>query len=83
MIEEIGTKCSLHPAYEQIGLEGEVYMPIYVYKVSLGTAGLVAFGKGTSKKRAKHMAAFGMLSEIKQQSIGKNDSLAMDIEHLM
>ncbi len=57
-------------------------LPIYVYRISLGPS-LVAIGKGTSKKRAKHMAAFAILNEIKQQSIGKNNTLASDLENLM
>lgn len=39
--------------------------------------------KGNSKKRAKHSAALEVLNQIKQNSIGENNSLAEKLDSLM
>lgn len=81
LLQEIATKCSCQPVYENISTEGQVHEPLFIYKVTVGDISAVA--KGSNKKNAKHAAALSLLNEIKIKSIGRNDVLAYNIEHLI
>lgn len=81
LLQEICMKCHMQPVYEVISAEGEIHEPTFVYKVTVGE--IESIGKGTSKKRAKHNAAYAVLNEIKTRCMGKNDLLATQIDGLI
>lgn len=81
LLQEIATKCSCQPVYENISTEGQVHEPLFIYKVTVGDISAIA--KGASKKRAKHAAALAYLNEIRFKSIDKNNTLADNIEVLI
>lgn len=81
LLQEIATKCSCQPLYENISTEGHVHDPLFVYKVTVG--GISAVANGSSKKAAKHAAALSILNEIRMKSVGQNDNLASKIEYLL
>nr|XP_060635754.1 interferon-inducible double-stranded RNA-dependent protein kinase activator A [Anolis sagrei ordinatus] len=67
LLHEYGTKANLNPIYECENAAGEVHMPIFTYKVTLGN--VTGTGEGPSKKIAKHRAAEAALNIMKGNSI--------------
>ncbi|XP_063174195.1 interferon-inducible double-stranded RNA-dependent protein kinase activator A isoform X1 [Candoia aspera] len=66
LLLEYGTKAHLNPEYEFEKAEGEVHMPVFTYKVTIGD--IIATGEGPSKKTAKHRAAEAALSILRSSS---------------
>lgn len=48
ILQEVATKCSCQPVYENISTEGQVHEPLFIYKVTVGD--ISAVGKGSNKK---------------------------------
>ncbi|XP_026523902.1 interferon-inducible double-stranded RNA-dependent protein kinase activator A [Notechis scutatus] len=63
LLLEYGTKARLNPEYEFEKAEGEVHMPVFTYKVTIGD--IFATGEGPSKKIAKQRAAEAALNILK------------------
>jgi hypothetical protein len=83
LLQEICTKCLMAPpVYELTTTIGRIHEPQFVYKCSL-SANSYIYGKGASKKKAKHAAALGVLNHIVEINRGVNDSLANSLEQLM
>ncbi|XP_062972424.1 interferon-inducible double-stranded RNA-dependent protein kinase activator A isoform X2 [Elgaria multicarinata webbii] len=66
LLHEYGTKANLNPVYEFEKSEGQVHMPVFTYKVTIGD--ITATGEGPSKKVAKHRAAEAALNILKGNS---------------
>nr|XP_028604353.1 interferon-inducible double-stranded RNA-dependent protein kinase activator A isoform X2 [Podarcis muralis] len=66
MLHEYGTKANLNPVYDFEKAEGQVHMPVFTYKVTMGD--ITATGEGPSKKIAKHKAAEAALNILKGNS---------------
>ncbi|XP_044282986.1 interferon-inducible double-stranded RNA-dependent protein kinase activator A isoform X2 [Varanus komodoensis] len=66
LLHEYGTKANLNPTYEFEKAEGQVHMPIFTYKVTIGD--ITATGEGPSKKVAKQRAAEAALHILKGSS---------------
>ena len=83
LLQEICTKSAYAPpSYELITSAGRSHEQLFVYKCSLGTEFHV-HGKGTSKKKAKHAAALGVLNHLAEQAVSSNDSVANMLKKLM
>ncbi len=80
LLQEVSTKCSCQPIYENISKEG-CSQSEFEYKVTVGDMSAIA--RGTSKKAAKHAAALQIFSDLRSKSIGQNDVLAEKIEYLL
>ncbi|KAH0621538.1 hypothetical protein JD844_022928 [Phrynosoma platyrhinos] len=66
LLHEYGTKANLNPVYECEKAEGQVHMPVFTYKVTIGD--VTGTGEGPSKKVAKHRAAEAVLNILKGNS---------------
>ncbi|VDM35782.1 unnamed protein product [Hydatigera taeniaeformis] len=62
ILQETATKRGFLVHYELVASEGEAHEPIYVYQCRVGK--ITAFGKGASKKKAKHLAAYYVLLRL-------------------
>lgn len=83
LLQEICTKSqSQPPIYELLKTEGRSHEPFFVYKCTLGPDCHVN-GKGTSKKKAKHAAALGILNLLIQDNKIKNPKLVEVLEAQM
>ena len=81
LLQEICVKCSMQPNYQLISSQGQTHDPTFLYKVSVGD--MECYGRGNSKKKAKHNAALEILTQMHKQSAGKNDELASQIQSLL
>lgn len=61
-LQEISTKRGITPQYDLLANEGAVHEPVFIMRVTVGD--VIATGKGTSKKKAKHGAALAALQHI-------------------
>ncbi|KAK3103697.1 hypothetical protein FSP39_021107 [Pinctada imbricata] len=61
-LQEICTKRGITPQYDLIANEGAVHEPVFQMRVTVGD--VLATGKGTSKKKAKHAAAHNALRQV-------------------
>ncbi|XP_062574436.1 RISC-loading complex subunit tarbp2-like [Saccostrea cucullata] len=61
-LQEISTKRGITPQYDLLANEGAVHEPVFIMRVTVGD--VIATGKGTSKKKAKHGAALAALQQI-------------------
>ncbi|XP_048754575.1 RISC-loading complex subunit tarbp2-like [Ostrea edulis] len=61
-LQEISTKRGITPQYDLLANEGAVHEPVFIMRVTIGE--VIATGKGTSKKKAKHGAALAALQQI-------------------
>ncbi|GAB1598085.1 interferon-inducible double-stranded RNA-dependent protein kinase activator A homolog [Argonauta hians] len=61
-LQELCTKRGLTPQYDLISNEGATHEPTYMMQVTVGE--IVATGKGSSKKKAKHAAALAAYNQI-------------------
>jgi len=61
-LQELCTKRGLTPQYDLISNEGATHEPTYIMRVTVGD--IVATGKGSSKKKAKHSAALAAHNQI-------------------
>ncbi|XP_066468433.1 interferon-inducible double-stranded RNA-dependent protein kinase activator A isoform X2 [Tiliqua scincoides] len=66
LLHEYGTKANLTPVYELEKQGGQVHMPVFTFKVTVGD--ITATGEGPSKKIAKHHAAETALNILKDSS---------------
>ncbi|XP_020659761.3 interferon-inducible double-stranded RNA-dependent protein kinase activator A isoform X2 [Pogona vitticeps] len=66
LLHEYSSKANLNPIYEFEKAEGEVHMPLFTFKVTVGD--ITATGEGPSKKVAKHRAAEAALTILKESS---------------
>nr|CDS25729.1 Interferon inducible double stranded [Hymenolepis microstoma] len=66
ILQEYASKKSLIVHYEMVANEGEAHEPIYVFQCRVGKVS--ACGKGPSKKKAKHLAAYYVLLQVISQS---------------
>ncbi len=83
LLQEICTKCLLAPPiYDLAETIGRTHEPQFVYKCTLSTNSYM-YGKGASKKKAKHAAALGVLNHIVETNRGQNDGWANSLEKLM
>ncbi|XP_075789837.1 interferon-inducible double-stranded RNA-dependent protein kinase activator A isoform X2 [Pelodiscus sinensis] len=79
LLHEYGTKCGITPEYEFEKAEGQVHLPSFTFKVTVGD--ITGTGEGHSKKIAKHRAAEAALNILKgNPSIGLSepDSIVPD-----
>ena len=83
LLQEICTK-SLCPApvYELLDAEGKIHQPTFVFKCILNEK-TQAIGKSNTKKKAKHLAALGVLNQLRLENISTNDQLSNKLEELM
>lgn len=83
LLQEICSKslCA-SPVYELLDTEGKVHQPTFVYKCSLNHE-VQAIGKSNTKKRAKHLAALGILNQIRDDNSDTNIELSQILEELM
>lgn len=83
LLQEICTKsvCS-SPNYELLDTEGKVHQPTFVYKCNLNHE-VQAIGKSNTKKRAKHLAALGVLNQIQIKNNDINEELSQILQELM
>ncbi|KAM7536943.1 hypothetical protein Aperf_G00000077456 [Anoplocephala perfoliata] len=72
ILQEVATKRALIVHYEMVANEGEAHEPIYVFQCTVGK--ITALGKGPSKKKAKHLAAYYVLLKL----IGQSPSSQVD-----
>ncbi|VDL61984.1 unnamed protein product [Hymenolepis diminuta] len=72
ILQEYASKRSLVVHYEMVANEGEAHEPIYVFQCRVGK--VAAYGKGPSKKKAKHLAAYYVLLQV----IGQNPTSQAD-----
>ncbi|XP_048341373.1 interferon-inducible double-stranded RNA-dependent protein kinase activator A isoform X2 [Sphaerodactylus townsendi] len=63
LLHEYGIKTNVTPVYEFEKTEGQVHLPIFTFKVTVGE--ITGTGKGPSKKIAKHRAAEAALIILK------------------
>ena len=76
VLQEICTKRNLTPNYELLVNEGPVHEPLFVFQVTAGEWS--ANGKGTSKKRAKHNAAYMLLVRLmNNMSLSEVETVAL------
>ncbi|XP_048243736.1 RISC-loading complex subunit tarbp2-like isoform X2 [Haliotis rufescens] len=68
-LQELCTKRGITPQYDLIANEGAVHEPTFLMRVTVGD--VVATGKGSSKKKAKHAAAQTALNQILGVSNGQ------------
>nr|XP_022307308.1 RISC-loading complex subunit tarbp2-like [Crassostrea virginica] len=61
-LQEISTKRGITPQYDLLANEGAVHEPVFIMRVTVGE--VIATGKGTSKKKAKHGAALAALQQV-------------------
>ncbi|XP_021375211.1 RISC-loading complex subunit tarbp2-like [Mizuhopecten yessoensis] len=61
-LQELCTKRGITPQYDLLANEGAVHEPVFIMRVTVGD--IIATGKGTSKKKAKHAAAQSALNQI-------------------
>lgn len=61
-LQELCTKRGITPQYDLIANEGAVHEPTYVFRATAGE--LKGTGKGPSKKKAKHNAAYSLLTQM-------------------
>ncbi|XP_054828594.1 interferon-inducible double-stranded RNA-dependent protein kinase activator A isoform X2 [Eublepharis macularius] len=66
LLHEYGTKTNVTPVYEFEKAEGQVHLPIFTFKVTMGE--ITGTGEGPSKKIAKHRAAEAALNLLKGSS---------------
>ncbi|XP_077175717.1 interferon-inducible double-stranded RNA-dependent protein kinase activator A isoform X2 [Paroedura picta] len=66
LLHEYGTKTNITPVYEFEKAEGQVHLPVFTFKVTLGE--ITGTGEGPSKKIAKHRAAEAALNILKGSS---------------
>ncbi|XP_015269237.1 PREDICTED: interferon-inducible double-stranded RNA-dependent protein kinase activator A isoform X2 [Gekko japonicus] len=66
LLHEYGTKTNVTPVYEFEKAEGQVHLPVFTFKVTLGE--ITGTGEGPSKKIAKHRAAEAALNILKSSS---------------
>ncbi|PVD29467.1 hypothetical protein C0Q70_08718 [Pomacea canaliculata] len=69
-LQEYCTKRGLTPQYDLIANEGAVHEPTFLMRVTVGD--VVATGKGSSKKKAKHCAAQSALNQLIGVQNGQN-----------
>lgn len=82
LLQEICTKSSIStPNYELVTTGGRSHEPLFVYKCSLSDE-CYLYGKGASKKKAKHAAALGVLNHLAEQ-VEANESLAANLDKLI
>ncbi|CAF0848385.1 unnamed protein product [Brachionus calyciflorus] len=83
LLQEICTKsvCPA-PVYELLDAEGKIHQPIFVFKCSLNQE-IQAIGKSSTKKKAKHLAALGVLNQVRLNNLGINDELANKLNDLI
>ncbi|XP_067405271.1 interferon-inducible double-stranded RNA-dependent protein kinase activator A isoform X2 [Emydura macquarii macquarii] len=69
LLHEYGTKAGITPEYKFEKAEGQVHLPSFTFKVTIGE--ITGTGEGHSKKIAKHRAAEAALNILKENpSIG-------------
>lgn len=61
-LQELCTKRGITPQYDLLANEGAVHEPVFIMRVTVGD--IIATGRGTSKKKAKHAAAQAALNQI-------------------
>ncbi len=86
LLQEIMTKCSLPPPiYEEVSTEGHSHMTVFCFRVVIHMSNndIIAVAKGHSKKKAKHAAAFEVLTQLRNQSLPVNKSLAAKFDNLL
>ncbi|KAJ7345591.1 hypothetical protein JRQ81_001541 [Phrynocephalus forsythii] len=66
LLYEYGSKANLSPIYEFEKAEGQVHMPLFTFRVTIGD--ITTTGEGPSKKIAKHRAAEAALNILKTAS---------------
>ncbi|VDO08004.1 unnamed protein product [Rodentolepis nana] len=66
ILQEYASKRALIVHYEMVANEGEAHEPIYVFQCRVGKVS--ACGKGPSKKKAKHLAAYYVLLQVISQN---------------
>ncbi|CAM2100306.1 interferon-inducible double-stranded RNA-dependent protein kinase activator A isoform X1 [Caretta caretta] len=79
LLHEYGTKAGITPEYNFEKAEGQVHLPSFTFKVTVGE--ITGTGEGHSKKIAKHRAAEAALNVLKgNPSIGLSvpDSIVPD-----
>ncbi|XP_074857662.1 interferon-inducible double-stranded RNA-dependent protein kinase activator A isoform X2 [Carettochelys insculpta] len=79
LLHEYGTKTGITPVYKFEKAEGQVHLPSFTFKVTVGE--ITGTGEGHSKKIAKHRAAEAALNLLKgNSSIGLSvlDSIVPD-----
>ena len=86
LLQEIMTKCSLPPPiYEEVSTEGHSHMTVFCFRVVIHMSNndIIAVAKGHSKKKAKHAAAFEVITQLRNQSLPVNKSLAAKFDNLL
>lgn len=64
VLQELSARRGITPRYDLLQMEGMLHEPTFVYRVTVDS--FVATGHGTSKKKAKHIAAKAVLEKIIQ-----------------
>ncbi|KAL3831264.1 hypothetical protein ACJMK2_023038 [Sinanodonta woodiana] len=75
-LQELCTKRGITPQYDLIANEGAVHEPTFIMRVTVGD--IIASGKGSSKKKAKHMAAQSALNQILGLPNGQQEAAGGD-----
>ncbi|KAK3587847.1 hypothetical protein CHS0354_019717 [Potamilus streckersoni] len=71
-LQELCTKRGITPQYDLVANEGAVHEPTFIMRVTVGD--IIASGKGSSKKKAKHMAAQSALNQILGMPNGQQEA---------
>lgn len=83
LLQELCSKSLLTaPIYELVSAEGQTHAPTFEYRCHL-TNEWVATGRGSSKKRAKHAAAWALLNMVRERNTGVNDAFVEALNNLM
>lgn len=86
LLQEIMTKCSLPPPiYEEVSTEGHSHMTVFCFRVVIHMSNndIIAVAKGHSKKKAKHAAAFEVITQLRNQSLPVNKNLTAKFDNLL